>query len=396
MISFLPFEEVRTFTRVDNTFVNSFMPLAPEGYVKVYLYGLMLSERGAQEFDIAGALGMREDEILKAYLYWQAQGLVRLIAGERPGVEYLEISKGQRHVFEAANDYGALFGELQKCFGSRMLSANELSKVKDWIEVYALSEAAVLMLVRYCVENNERGNKVSINYIDAAARSWADMGIKSAKEAEEHIAARALQKGGASAVLKRLNKLRPPTQDELAMYSSWIEQGFSEEAILLACSQLTAYGTPSFKALDNVLSACLVNGLSSEAAIEEYLKREEQDKAFAALFFSRLGVARAISRQERELLYSWRHEWHMTDELILYAADCSHGEAQRFASAKRRLQLWHDTGVASLARAKEEFEKEKSSPPAEKRGKDRSFNYMQRSAPVSADNFMLSLDDDEE
>ena len=393
MVRLTPFVTLRPVTRVDNAFFTAFMPAAPEGYVKVYLYALMLSQAGGRDADIAGALGMEEGDVSAALLYWQQQGLLRLLPGETPAVEFLEyLPEGGAAPARHKDVYAQLFSSLQAMFGSRILSVSEGQRVRDWVEVYGLSEAAVLMLARHCIDSNERKNAVSINYMDAVARRWADTGVKSARDAEDFLCQSAAARSGAIGVLKRLNKQRPPTADELSLYEAWLQRGFSEEAILLACGELTAYGTPSFKALDNVLDNCRRNGLTSAAAMEEYLRKNEQARAFMDMLFSRLGLTRQPARADREAGALWREEWHMENDLILFAADCARGEAQRFAACKRFLTDWHNKGITRVYDAREDFERAKNAPPAPKKSK--AFAYLQRDAKEPDDAFVVNFFDE--
>ncbi len=392
MIKLVPFSSLRPFTRVDNAFFTAFMPKAPEGYTKVYLYALMLSQLGTRDADIAGALGMKEEEVAKALLYFQQQGLVRLLPGEEPSVEFLEYLPSDAVPAAKPNAYAQLFASLQELLGERILSVNELQRVRDWVEVYGLDEAAVLMLVRHCIDSNERGRGVSINYMDAAARRWADNKITSAADAEDFLSQNAVVRSGAIDVLKRLGKQRPPTMDELAQYEAWMGQGFTADAVLLACSELTAYGTPSFKALGNVLDTCRRNGLTTAAAMEEYLRKNEQARAFMETLFSRLALTRQPSRADRETVLVWREEWHMPTELILFAADCARGETQRFAACKRLLTDWHGKGITRLSDAQEDFERAKNAPQLPKKSK--AFAYLQRETPQAEEAFVVNFFDE--
>ena len=60
---------------LDNIFVNEFLPYAPEGTVKVYIYGLyMCSHSNAHDNTLesfAKVLSMSEQDILDSFLYWQ-------------------------------------------------------------------------------------------------------------------------------------------------------------------------------------------------------------------------------------------------------------------------------------------------------------------------------------
>ena len=60
---------------VENGFILEYMPEATGEAVKVYLYGLYLTEEKKGE-DIACALDMTENKIREALIYWQKQGLL--------------------------------------------------------------------------------------------------------------------------------------------------------------------------------------------------------------------------------------------------------------------------------------------------------------------------------
>ena len=75
-------------TPVQNIFIAEYMQKAPEGYVKAYLYGLMQCYNPAlAEDEMAFALEMSEQALAEAFLYWQAQGLVSILADDPLRVE---------------------------------------------------------------------------------------------------------------------------------------------------------------------------------------------------------------------------------------------------------------------------------------------------------------------
>ncbi len=66
-------------TKVENIFINEYMTNAPGDYVKVYLFGLMCAEQnlGSDTAEIARQCAMDEEDVLKAWTYWESRGLVR-------------------------------------------------------------------------------------------------------------------------------------------------------------------------------------------------------------------------------------------------------------------------------------------------------------------------------
>lgn len=66
-------------TRVENLFINEYLPGAPGDYVKVYLYALFCAqyEEETDNRKLAMILGLTETEVEEAWEYWAAQGLIR-------------------------------------------------------------------------------------------------------------------------------------------------------------------------------------------------------------------------------------------------------------------------------------------------------------------------------
>ena len=79
-------------TKVENLFINEFLPDAPGDCVKVFVFGLMYAQY-AQEIDsrqLALTLGLTEKELDNAWKYWESKGLVNLTgSGDELEVEFL-------------------------------------------------------------------------------------------------------------------------------------------------------------------------------------------------------------------------------------------------------------------------------------------------------------------
>ena len=66
-------------THVENIFINEYMPQAPGNYVKVYLFALMYADfdKNMTNETIAKHLGMEDEDVLKAWTYWEKLGVIR-------------------------------------------------------------------------------------------------------------------------------------------------------------------------------------------------------------------------------------------------------------------------------------------------------------------------------
>ena len=67
-------------TKVENLFINEFLPDAPGDYVKVFIFGLMYAQydQALDSAKISMTLGLSEEEIEEAWIYWDSRGLVKL------------------------------------------------------------------------------------------------------------------------------------------------------------------------------------------------------------------------------------------------------------------------------------------------------------------------------
>ncbi|MDR0840109.1 MAG: DnaD domain protein [Christensenellaceae bacterium] len=377
-------------TPVQNIFLIEYLPKAPENYAKVYLYGLMQCYCPALGgVDMAFALGLSEQQVVEAFLYWQTQGLVRIAQDEPLCVEYSGLSSGATVAVGGARRYGALVSALQNVIGARVLTPAELSKIYDWVEVYGFDEAAAVLLVQYAI--SQKGPRVKIQYIDKIARSWANEGVLSADDATRRIEFERELQSGAQAILRRWRKSRLATEDELELYQKWTrEWRLSLEDILAACAALTAAEKPTFAYLDAVLQNAKLSG-----GTQEYARRQSAIGDLATQAFERAGIPRKATATQRMQLETWVYTWHMPPELILLAAEYAAASSKQFHDMDRRITLWHDNGVTVVSAARAfERQPKPSGPPATK---PRALNYSQRA--YSADDFKsigIKLLDDED
>lgn len=93
-------------TGVENMFINEYMPMAPGEYVKVYLFALMYADIGEEMSNrmIAKQLDIQEEDVLKAWNYWEHLGLISKIPFEHGGrfdytVEFMNLKE---HLYTAS------------------------------------------------------------------------------------------------------------------------------------------------------------------------------------------------------------------------------------------------------------------------------------------------------
>ena len=175
IVRFSPEAARREMTPVDNLFFTVYMPEADGMFVKVYLYGLMQCYHNSlAEDSISEILGISDTQVRCAFVYWQAKGLVRITSDDPLTVEYL-LTEQPALTTGTSIKYRAFVNALNALLAPRTLELREMKAMYDCIEVYGLEEATVLELAAYCIE--QKGKRVSTNYILAAAQTWNEQGI---------------------------------------------------------------------------------------------------------------------------------------------------------------------------------------------------------------------------
>lgn len=380
----------RELTPIDNLFISEYMSEADGDAVKVYLYGLMQCMYTAYaETDIGFALGLDAEKVLSAFVYWQSRGLVRILGEDPLTVEYLTVE--QPAVTTATPmKYAGFVSALTTLTAPRTFTLREMRHIYDCIETFKLEEGAVLELISHCMET--KGRNVSVQYIMTVAEVWSQKGLYTAAAAREYINDLKVKKHGAAEVLRRWNKRRQPTQDEMDLYEKWQRDwGFDEEAILAACPLLTGVSTPTFEALGERLETLHTQGLTDKAGIEAQSGFVTSEKEFARMVFARMGKVEApTATQASQLSLFMTGDNALSREIILAAADLCSDAERPFGKLKTILRDWSEKGVKTV----EEAEKY-SEPPANKRGK-RSAPYagfQQRGTDnINFDDISLDLD----
>ncbi|MBQ7754362.1 MAG: DnaD domain protein [Clostridia bacterium] len=398
-IHFSPEAQKREQTPVDNLFFSEYMPDADGEAVKVYLYGLMQCRFPSMgDVALSEALNLPEGAVRAAFVYWQSKGLVRILKDEPLEVEYLTVE--QPAVTTAVPlKYQSFVRALNELIAPRRFNMNELGHIYDCIETFRLEEKTVLELVSHCME--EKGRNVRIQYILTVAKSWADAGIVTYEQAREYIANATVRKHGATAVLRRWNKRRSPTLDEMALYDSWVrEWGFDDEAILAVCPRLTNTSSPSFEALGDRLRELYEQNKVKAEDIRADSDNVSDEKEFARMVFARMGKVSTPTRDEiRQLAVFLEGPEGLSREVVLLAAEeCADAE-RPFGKLKAILKDWTERKVRTVEEATKALQQRQTQfaqadGRRRTRGKNTLLNYAEQGVShANLDDIALDLDE---
>ena len=366
-VRFAPEAAKREMTPVDNLFFTVYMPEADGMFVKVYLYGLMQCyHMSLADEPIAERLGITDAEVRCAFVYWQAKGLVWIACDDPLTVEY-KLTGTPSLTTATPVKYRPLIEALNALTAPRQFDLRELRAIYDCIELYGLEEATVLELVAYCME--QKGKRVSSNYILATAQTWNEAGIVTPEQAKAYIDEYRVKKHGASEVLLRWSKRRKPSRDEMDLYDKWTnEWGFDREAILAVCAELVNVGTPTFGALDRRLAEKKEKNLTDVASIEASNAAEADEYAFSKSVFERIGRIEPPGPTEAAQMAMFRKE--LSAEVVYLAADACRDAERPFGMLKKLLIEWMGKGVNTPEAAKTALAARQTQPVRRSRKKD--------------------------
>ena len=341
-------------TPVDNQFIQEYLPSARGDDVRVYLYGLMRCYHPETEMSLSQMsqdLNLSEEEVSRAFRYWERRGLVRRISDQPPAYQFISLRRGAMGVSETQldPDYEAFADSLYGVFDhGRRLHGGEIRTCYEWVEELKLPQEAVLMLLKHMERN--KGKNFSIQSAEAVAIQMAQENVRTVEEAEEFLTRDQAVYQGTKAVLKRLGKRNLPSEDQLAMYRKWTaEWGFTPEAIAEACAE-TAKGDPSMGFLDGILRNIHERAVPGRKIGEaEVLQAREKADGLKKVLKALGGGA---VTEEGLIWYSGIRAAYPEEMILLAAREC--GRTQGTAEdTEKLLDSWKTRGITTAAEAEE-------------------------------------------
>lgn len=259
-------------TKVENIFINEYMPSAPGDFVKVYLYASMYAEHGLEitEKAIAKQLGLSEEKVREAWEYWEERGVIRKRYFDTQDnvsfiVEFLSLKeqlygkntapvRGEASRPKGDNVFGnpevkVMFKDIEKALG-RTLDSSELGQIMKWLTDYGASPEVVFTAVKYSIDKN----KTSMRYIESVVKGWTEEGLQSTDQISEKLQEMDEKYYRYRRVLKALGFTRNATEAEKEMMDNWFERmGYSMDRVLEACTKTAGISSPNFNYVNKVL-----------------------------------------------------------------------------------------------------------------------------------------------
>lgn len=225
-----------------------------------------------------GRLHWAKGRLEAAYEALRAEGLV----GAEPDAETAPLrdsappeytTRDVVDALEGDTSFAALQREVERRLGA-ILTPADLKQLYTVYDYLALPPEVILMLTIWCVEEMETkygiGRRPRVSQIKKAAYRWRDMGIDTLGAAEEFLRRQKGLRCRERELLPRLGvRGRPPLDKERDYLATWVDWGFSDEAIVMAYERtLLKKQTMSWPYMNSILKSWHAKGLHTEAEIK--------------------------------------------------------------------------------------------------------------------------------
>ena len=310
-------------TRVENLFINEFLPDAPGDCVKVYLFGLMYAQYD-QQIDsrtMSLTLGLTEKDINNAWKYWESKGIVNLTEGPEGTIEEIEFVRQidlfygktledtypvdddkapgnapaednaeqlpaeDRESEESEESAAAIIErlinrQLRDIFRKyemqtgRTLSTHEAGKLTSAIKEFNIEPDVLDFAIDYCTGID----KASVDYICKVALRWTEDGARDVGTVKRMLDKRSKRNDAYRKVFAELGFNRLPNPSDREIMDRWFDElGCSLMDVLDACKAAGGMREPHLRYVNKVIENRILEkgGVNTRA---EQLKKNAQQQ----------------------------------------------------------------------------------------------------------------------
>ncbi len=266
-------------------FIDRYMPLADGTFVKVYLLGLRQCSEGITltPKGMAAVLNILESDVLRAWKYWEDEGLVKCTTDSesRLEIEFLnptESKKTSVGVLPSKPSYSSaeitgyisdhmemrsLLQYAEKALG-KTLSSNDQSTIfglHDWL---GLPVDVIAMLISYCVSAGRK----SMRSIELMAINWSENHVDTVEKAEKYLLQLQENNSKISSYKRAIGIFdRVLTKAEADYLSQWAHKLNSPVELVRLSAEITALNTGkiSLPYMNTMLQEWFSKGIKSAA-----------------------------------------------------------------------------------------------------------------------------------
>ncbi len=321
-------------TYIDNTFINEFLPSAPDMCVKAYILGLSKCNGGNEaenslEF-FAKTLKISEDDVISIFKYWEDLGLVQILSTTPAEVRFLPIISNSKNIKKYKVDKYANFNiQVQEMFEHRMVMPNEFAEFYNLMERHNFEENALIALIKYCVDN--KGFNLSPNYCIVVAKNWLKEGIINLEQVSKKIEELGVANENMALILSAMGSKRKPQLEDKELLNKWLnDYNFEMQVIVFVVKNLKSKKRHvDVNVLDEYLTKYYEMKLMSVQEIEHYENEKDNMFNLAKTVNQQLGIYyEDLTNEIEKYVVNWLNMGFNLETLKTIANNC-HGTTVR-------------------------------------------------------------------
>jgi DnaD/phage-associated family protein len=251
-------------TGVENIFIHEYMVSAPGDYVKIYLVALMYTNMGQdiENASIAKMLSLPDEEVEKAWMYWEGLGVVRktddtmefsvlkeYLYGKKT-VKDVETRKAKPSAILENKPLKGMYQSIERTIG-RMLSGVETTEMINWMDDYGATPELIAYAYAYCMTKK----KDNVRYVGAVVKGWTAIGLTNSTEIEKYLAENDQRHYAYKRIMQALGFSRNATEEEKRLINNWFDGlGCDMEDILSACGKTSGIPNPNINYVNKILA----------------------------------------------------------------------------------------------------------------------------------------------
>lgn len=336
-------------TEIDNVFIDSFMPSAPEECTKCYLYGLFLASNGLKMDNtlenFAKKLNMSEEDVETAFRYWEEQGLVQVLSTHPIEILFNPL----KNIFTGTKlfkpeKYEVFLRQAQALFeGKREITKTEYGEYFEFLERSHMEQEALIMIMKYCIDSKQK--PVGYNYILTVARNWASEGFLTVKQVEEKLCQMEQSTSSLAQILNALGIKRSAYIEERALYQKWSRDlGFEDDAIIFVAKSMKRKG--GFEKLDSLLEGFYAARKFSVSEIKEHQLAQDSMRELAKQVNKSLGLFyESLDSEIENYISPWINFGFEVDAILKVAEYCFKSSIRNLEGMDGLMQKLYKLGI---------------------------------------------------
>lgn len=348
-------------TSIDNLFITSFMPYAPNECVKVYLYGLLLCNDSNETHntleEFSKALNISKEDVENSFLYWQEQGLVQILETIPMQIKYLPIKNSlMKHPKIKEEKYSSFNLQAQEIISDRMIMPNEYFEYYVTMESLHIEQSAFLMIMKYCTDI--KGTNVGYPYILTVAKNWAKEGYTTASSVNEKLLGYEMLNEDIKLILKAMGLKRNADIDERDLYEKWKEMGFEANVIIFIVKMLKkSKKSVSFKYLDTILEKYYSIHLFSIMEIEAFEAQKQDLCVLAKNICKNIGVYyENIEPVVENYVANWKNMGYDDETLLKISNYCFKSSIRTLEYMDKQILKFYKLGITNTSSLNQYFD----------------------------------------